>query len=47
MNQEVAATLGVSIKTVEPQRASWMKKLGLSGTADLVRFAMRNNIIQA
>lgn len=47
MNKEVAASLGVSIKTVETHRASLMKKLGLSGTADLVRFAVRNNIIQA
>ena len=47
MNKEVAASLSVSIKTVETHRARLMKKLGLGGTADLVRFAVRNNIIQA
>jgi DNA-binding NarL/FixJ family response regulator len=46
-NKEAAATLGISIKTVETHRATVMKKLGLDSLAALVRYAIRNNIISA
>ena len=46
-NKDVAATLGISLKTAETHRATIMKKLNLGGLADLVRYAIRNNIISA
>ena len=47
LNKEIAAILGLSIKTVETHRAAAMHKLALNSTADLVRYAVRNNIIEA
>ena len=47
INREIAETLLISIKTVETHRASAMHKLGLHTTADLVRYAIRNNIAEA
>jgi DNA-binding NarL/FixJ family response regulator len=46
-NKQVAATLGISAKTVESHRRNIMHKLGLRSTADLVRYAVRNGLIQA
>jgi len=46
LTREIAAKLHVSVKTVETHRASAMHKLKLRTTADLVRYAIRNNIIQ-
>jgi DNA-binding NarL/FixJ family response regulator len=46
-NKIIANTLNISLKTVETHRASVMRKLGLSSSADLVRFAVRNNIVEA
>ncbi|PNU04011.1 response regulator [Novosphingobium guangzhouense] len=46
LNKEIAAILGLSIKTVETHRAAAMHKLDLNSTADLVRYAVRNNIIE-
>ena len=47
LNKEIAEILGLSIKTVETHRAAAMHKLDLKTTADLVRYAVRNNIIEA
>ena len=47
INKEIAARLNISIKTVETHRASAMRKLKLNTTADLVRYAVRNQLIQA
>ena len=47
INKEIAQTLSISVKTVETHRASAMHKLKLRTTADLVRYAIRNNIVQA
>ena len=47
LNKEIAARLNISIKTVETHRASAMRKLKLKTTADLVRYAVRNQLIQA
>ncbi len=47
INKEIAEILHISVKTVETHRASAMHKLKLRTTADLVRFAIRNNIIEA
>ena len=46
-NKEVARILGISLKTVETHRSNIMKKLQLSSSADLVRYAVRNEIIAA
>ena len=47
INKEIAARLTISVKTVETHRASAMRKLKLRTTADLVRYAVRNQLIQA
>jgi DNA-binding NarL/FixJ family response regulator len=44
-NQEVADTLFISIKTVETHKANILGKLGLRNMAELVKYAIRNNII--
>ena len=46
-NKEIAAVLGISIKTVETHRAAVMHKLTLTSSAALVRYAVRNNLVQA
>jgi two-component system response regulator NreC len=46
-NKEVAASLGTSIRTAETHRATLMRKLDLDSLAALVRYAIRNNIINA
>jgi DNA-binding NarL/FixJ family response regulator len=45
-NREAAATLGISVKTIEAHRANIMRKLHLRSVSDLVRFAIRNKIVQ-
>ena len=45
-NKEVAHTLGISVKTVESHRAHIMEKLGLHSVTELVRYAIRNNIVE-
>jgi DNA-binding NarL/FixJ family response regulator len=44
-NQEVADDLFISIKTVETHKTNILEKLGLKNTAELVRYAIKNNII--
>src|SRR3984893_15463703 len=46
-NKEVATALGISIRTAETHRAVLMRKLGLDSLAALLRYAIRNNIIDA
>ena len=46
-NKEVADKLGISVKTVETHRAAIMRKLGLHSIGELVRYAIRNHIINA
>lgn len=43
--KDVADLLGLSVKTVESHRANVMRKLGLQSLAELVRYAIRNKII--
>lgn len=45
-NKEVAAALHISIKTVETHRARIMAKLDLHSISELVRYAIRNQIIE-
>jgi DNA-binding CsgD family transcriptional regulator len=44
-NKELAAILNLSVRTVETYRARVMLKLGFRSFAELVRYALRNNII--
>jgi DNA-binding NarL/FixJ family response regulator len=44
-NKEVATTLGISVRTAETHRTHIMRKLGCRSFSDLVRYAIRNNII--
>jgi DNA-binding NarL/FixJ family response regulator len=46
-NKEVAGVLGISIRTAETHRASVLRKLSLDSLASLVRYAVRNKIIEA
>jgi DNA-binding NarL/FixJ family response regulator len=45
MNKEIAYTLGLSIKTVEWHRSNLASKLGTHGTAELVKYAIDNNLV--
>lgn len=45
-NKEISAVLNLSIKTVETHRAAALKRLNLSSTAALVRYAVRNKLIE-
>ena len=45
-NKEVARALGISVKTAETHRSNIMRKTGFSSLAELVRFAVRNKIIE-
>ena len=46
-NKAIAIHLNISLKTVETHRAAVMRKLDLSSSADLVRYAIRNNLVEA
>jgi DNA-binding NarL/FixJ family response regulator len=45
-NKEVATALGISVKTAETHRSNIMRKSGFASLADLVRYAIRNRIIE-
>jgi DNA-binding NarL/FixJ family response regulator len=44
-NKEIAAELGITIRTVETHRAKIMLKLGLHSLAELIRYAIRTKIV--
>jgi DNA-binding NarL/FixJ family response regulator len=44
--KEIASLLGVSVNTAETHRTNLMEKLDIHDTAGLVRYAMRNGVIQ-
>jgi DNA-binding NarL/FixJ family response regulator len=46
-SKEVAVALGLSVKTAETHRANIMRRLDCHSVSELVRYAIRNNIIQA
>lgn len=46
-NREIAQVLGISVRTVEAHRARIMLKLDLESVTGLVRYAVRNGIIEA
>jgi DNA-binding NarL/FixJ family response regulator len=45
-SKEVAGSLGITVKTVEAHRANIMRKLRLHSVSELVRYAIRNRIVQ-
>ena len=45
--KEVAATLGISSRTSDCHRARVMKKVGVHRVVDLVRFAIREGLVEA
>ena len=46
-NKQVAAELGISVKTVEKHRQSLMEKLNIHDTAGLTRYAISAGIIES
>ena len=46
-NKEVSNILHLSVKTVESHRAHIMEKLGIHSVTELVRYAIRNNIVES
>ena len=45
-NREIADKLFISVRTVETHKNNIMKKINLKTTVDLVKFAIKNNIIE-
>ncbi len=45
-NKEAAATLAISVRTVENHRANIMKKLDLRGVVELVRYAISTGLVR-
>jgi DNA-binding NarL/FixJ family response regulator len=45
-SKEVASALGISVKTAETHRANIMRKLEIHSVSELVRYAVRNQIIE-
>jgi DNA-binding NarL/FixJ family response regulator len=45
-SKEVASSLSISVKTAETHRANIMRKLQLHSVSELVRYAVRNQIIE-
>jgi len=45
-NMQIADTLFISIRTVETHKTNIMKKINIKTTVDLVKFAIKNDIIE-
>lgn len=45
-NKEIAARLGISVRTVTTHREHIMRKLGIHGVADLTRYAISSGLAQ-
>jgi DNA-binding NarL/FixJ family response regulator len=46
-NKEVARALGITVKTAETHRSNIMRKMEFASLSDLIRYAIRNNIVGA
>ena len=46
-NKEIATLLGITVRTVETHRAKIMLKLGIHSLAELIHYALHNEIISA
>ena len=46
-NQEIAKQLFISVRTAETHRAHIMQKLRLSSRAELVRYAIAHDLLEA
>jgi len=46
-NKEVARSLGITVKTAETHRSNIMRKMQFASLSDLIRYAIRNNIVGA
>ena len=45
-SKEVAVTLEISVKTAETHRANIMRKLEMHSVSELVRYAVKHNMIE-
>ncbi len=45
-SKEVAVILGISVKTAETHRSNIMRKLEMHSVSELIRYAVRNNMIE-
>ncbi len=46
-NKEIAESLFISVKTVETHKGNILEKLGLRNSAELIKYAIKNNIVPA
>ena len=46
-NKEVARDLGISVRTVETHRRNIKRKLGITSTAGLIRYAIEHGLVPA
>ncbi len=46
-NKQIAGILNLSVKTVETHRSAIMRKLGVHSSAAVVRYAVRNKLLEA
>ena len=46
-NKQMSRMLNLSTKTIETHRAAAMRKVGITSTAGLVRYAVRNRLVEA
>jgi DNA-binding NarL/FixJ family response regulator len=46
-SREISSLLGISVKTAETHRANIMRKLEVHSVSELVRYAVRNQIVEA
>lgn len=45
-SKEVAVALNISVKTAETHRSNIMRKLGIHSVTELVRYAVKNNMVE-
>lgn len=45
-NREISGLLGISSRTVDAHRANIMRKLNIGNISDLIRFAIRNRLVE-